>query len=217
MSFGHPVPSCTPHRRRRVSRSSAKSADAEPEPVLPDAVEKGIKCEIKDIFYVPVEKEPGKFQWVDERPSDTRKVSARQTKKERETYAIVSYNKREENDDEWATSYIQINNTKVHSALQKILEGYPGLTQHEMAKFSPPYLPFFHRWTEFSQFVDEEADLDVFHYLNLLQNMLRSRLEDTFACWSGVERTGHIAWKNLSLALNPGDLTVYTSGGHRCL
>ncbi|KAF2645917.1 P-loop containing nucleoside triphosphate hydrolase protein [Massarina eburnea CBS 473.64] len=206
-----------PRRTRR--RSTVVTDEDAPNmgPELADAVEKGIKCEIRDIFYTPVESELGKFQWVDEKPSDSGKVPAWQTRKEREAYAICKYNKRGEDDDEWGTSWIYINNGKVQSALKKVLEGYPGFTQHEMSKFMPPYLPFFHRWTEFTQYVDHESDEDVFHYLNLLRNMLLTQLEDTFTRGEEIERTGHVEWEHLDLALNPGDLAVYTSGGHRCV
>lgn len=152
---------------------------------------------------------------MDEKPLDGQSTPAWKTKKERETYAIISFNKRKDSDSDWSTSYVQINNSKVHTALEKILEGYPNLTQYELKIFQPPYLPFFHRWTEFTQYIEHESDEDTWHYLNLLRNMLLPRLDDTFTRWEEVEGTGHVAFNNLDLAFDPGDFAIRVCNGFR--
>jgi hypothetical protein len=185
---------------------------------LDEAVDKGIRCEIKEVFYVESEdpKEPGIFRWVDEKPIDIKDTKdAVQTHMERETYAILEYNIYDPVEKKWNTSHITINNPEIQSVLENVLEGYPGLTRYSLNNFSPQYLPFFHRWNEFTKHIEDEADEEAFHYLDLLRKMLLPSLDKTFEKWAVIKRTGHIEFKDLELAFNPGELAVYVLDGIR--
>ena len=96
-----------------------------------------------------------------------------------------------------------------------MLEGYPGLTQHGLQMFAPPFLPFFHRWDEFLKHIEEETDEKTRHYLILLREMLSKELEVTFLRWQEIQKTGHIAFQDLQLAFDPAQIAVYVLNGTR--
>ncbi|KAF2795057.1 P-loop containing nucleoside triphosphate hydrolase protein [Melanomma pulvis-pyrius CBS 109.77] len=189
--------------------------ESEKRATLPEAVEKGGICKIREVYHVPSEGDPDRFQWVDIKPLDADAASRFKTKKERETYAIVLYQKYHDQENEWKISEIQINTPKLQPCLEKVLEGFPGLTQHELKLFSPPYLPFFHRWNAFVEYVDAESDPKTKEYLELLWNILTPELEDTFRRRQQAQKTGHVAFSDLNLMFDPGDLAFRSSCGFR--
>jgi hypothetical protein len=73
-------------------------------------------------------------------------------------------------EEEWVTSRIKINNKKLLPVLEKVLKGYPNLTQHSLNEFSPPYLAFYHRWQEFLDVIDSESEQETREYLQLLRD-----------------------------------------------
>ncbi|KAL5400032.1 hypothetical protein PMIN06_001077 [Paraphaeosphaeria minitans] len=92
------------------------------------AEEKGFKCEIKEVFHVE-SKQPGIFCWEDEKPAYPEKTEdGRHEQWNRDTCAIVKSNIYDKVKKEWITSQIDIRNSEIKSALEKILEGYPGQT-----------------------------------------------------------------------------------------
>ena len=201
-------------RRRYVSGSEPPKEDAK-DTTLTEAVEKGSICDIREVYHVPVVGEPDKFQWVDEKPLDDDAASRFKTKQERETYAIVLYKKFHEKDNEWKTHELKINTTKLQPGLEKVLEGYPGLTQHELKTFTPPFLPFFHRWNAFFERVNAETDPTAKEYLQLLHDILIPELEDAFRRVDELQETRHVAFSDLNLIFEPGELAYRSSHGSR--
>lgn len=182
---------------------------------LNQAANKGVQCEIKDMFHVEW-KQPGLFRWEDEKPvypGEAEDVGHGEC--DRVKSAISKYNKYDRVKKEWFTWEISLHNSEIGSALKQVLEGYPGQTQHGLSIFTPPFLPFFHRWGDFANYIDNEADEHAFHYLDLLRKVLLPELEEVFDKWTTIKRTGHIEHKDLKLAFNPGELAVYVLDGIR--
>ncbi|KAH7116161.1 hypothetical protein B0J11DRAFT_593912 [Dendryphion nanum] len=186
----------------------------EQETELPVAVEKGGKCELKAVYHVPVKGKPNTFHWIDHVPTDYGiETDSTKTKQEREAYAILNYQKFDHEESRWDTSSIFINSTKIRTVLEKVLEGYPGLTQHELKTFSPPFLPFFHRWNTFLSSIENEKDELTLKHLNLLRETLEPRMQDTFRIGDEIEKTGHVAFDDLKLAFLPADTAFHSFNG----
>ncbi|KAI4670827.1 uncharacterized protein J4E88_009579 [Alternaria novae-zelandiae] len=172
---------------------------------LTEAVDTGTRCDYRDIYRVPTDEDPNRYHWVDEKPPVYGATGDRlQTKKAREAFAVNVYHRFDEVRDEWKIHEVRINSTLLHAALEKILEGYPGLTQHEMKSFAPPFLPFIHRWEAMLSFKDNvEPESETEQHLELLQEVLEPLLQDSFEKIRDVKMTGHVAFRDLSLVLIP--------------
>ncbi|KAF1937597.1 P-loop containing nucleoside triphosphate hydrolase protein [Clathrospora elynae] len=153
-----------------------------PPPVMPGHPQKGQRCNIKNVYRVPDEKNPNKYHWIDEKSLQYGLIDDKtKMKKTREAFAINVYHKLNEEDDEWYVHEVPINITLLHSALGKILEGYPGLTQHRLMSFAPPFLPFIHRWQALLSYENNlDAMSETKNHLQLLQQVLHPLLEESF-------------------------------------
>jgi hypothetical protein len=176
---------------------------------LAEAVEKGTRCYSKDIYRVPDEKDSEKFHWVDEKPLHYGVTGDKsKTKQAREAYAVNVYYKFDDEADDWVVHQVRINSTLLHSVLEKVLEGYPGVTQHDKT-FEPPFLPFIHRWQALLRYANglEEFSEAKLH-LDLLQHVLEPLLKESFDIIRDVEKTGHVAFNNLNLIYVPATLAL---------
>lgn len=181
-----------------------------PEDDLAEAVEKGKRCSHRDIYYVPTDQDPDRFHWVDEKPLHYGATGDKlRTKKTREAFAVNVYHRFNEKTDEWLIHEVRINSELLHTALEKILEGYPGLTQHEMKSFSPPFLPFIHRWQAMVSYKDHlDPDSETKRHLQLLQEVLEPLLKESFEKIEDVKKTGHVAFEDLNLVYIPAMIVL---------
>lgn len=177
---------------------------------LAEAVEKGERCDSKAIYYVKHPNDPNRFHWVDEKPLDFGVTTDKsKTRKMRETFAVNVLHIFDQDEDDWRVYELRLNNAVLHSALETILEGYPGLTKHELKSFSPPFLPFIHRWEAFLNYMDKlDTESSERTYLELLQGVLEPLLMDSFNTLRDVETTGHVAFKDLPLLYDPGTIAM---------
>jgi hypothetical protein len=177
---------------------------------LTEAVATGKRCEYQDIYRVPTDQDPNRYVWVDEKPLVYGATGDRlRTKKAREAFAVNVYHRFDEITDKWNIHEVRVNSTLLHTALEKILEGYPGLTQHEMKSFSPPFLPFIHRWEAMLSFMNEaDPESETKRHLELLQDVLEPLLKESFEKIRDAKTTGHVAFKDLNLILIPGTMVL---------
>ncbi|KAI4961701.1 hypothetical protein J4E86_000730 [Alternaria arbusti] len=177
---------------------------------LTEAVETGRRCDYRDIYRVPTDEDPNRYHWVDEKPPVYGATGDKlRTKKAREAFAVNVYHRFDEVLDEWKIHELRINSTLLHAALEKILEGYPGLTQHEMKSFAPPFLPFIHRWEAMLSFKDNvEPESETEQHLELLQDVLEPLLKESFDKIRDVKTTGHVAFQDLNLVLIPAMMVL---------
>jgi hypothetical protein len=177
---------------------------------LTEAVEKGRRCSHKDIYYVPTDQDPDRFHWVDEKPLYYGATGDKlRTKKTREAFAVNVYHRFDEKTDEWLIHEVRINSELLHTALEKILEGYPSLTQHEMKSFSPPFLPFIHRWEAMLSYKDRlDLEPETKHHLQLLQEVFEPLLKESFEKIEDVKKTGHVAFNDLNLVYIPAMMVL---------
>jgi hypothetical protein len=172
---------------------------------LTQAVEKGSRCEVKDVYRVPRADDPNKFSWTDEKPADFGNEVKGKTKKARETFAVNILHRFDDCSDEWEIHEVRVNSGKLQEALETVLEGYPGLTQHELNSFSPPYRPLVHRWRDMLVYTSQcEPDSDMFVHLRLFRRVLEPLLEKSFETADAIEKTGHVAFWDLPIAYVPG-------------
>jgi hypothetical protein len=172
---------------------------------LAHAVEKGSRCDTKDLYRLARPEDPTKFYWADEMPKDFGNVEKGKTKKAREAFAVNVLHKFDDDLDEWVVHEVRVNSAKVQKALEVVLEGYPKLTQHELKSFSSPYLPLIHRWNDLLAYIDGcEADSDMLEHLQLFRKVLEPLLEESFGKIEAVEKTRHVAFVDLPIAYIPG-------------
>ncbi|KAF1993265.1 P-loop containing nucleoside triphosphate hydrolase protein [Amniculicola lignicola CBS 123094] len=206
---------------------------------MTEEVSKGARCAIKDLYYTPVEGQTDRYQWVDTVPYNTSGESTK-TRKEREACAIIGYHKQDPLEYRWNMYGIQINSPNIKKALDIILEGYPGLTQHSLERFLPPFYPFFHRWDhlqayiatvsvqaqnappfepifypmdQLTSFISIEPNPETLQHLKLLLDVLASRMEGTFQRAHRIKETNHVAFEDLPLMFYPGELAVKSEDG----
>jgi hypothetical protein len=174
---------------------------------LDQAVEKGSRCDVKDVYRIPRPDDPTKFSWTDEKPADFGNAEKGKTKKARETFAVNILHRFNDDSDEWEIHEVRVNSSKLQEALETILEGYPGLTQHELNSFSPPYRPLVHRWRDMLAYTSQcEPNSDMFVHLRLFRRVLEPLLEKSFETVEAIEKTGHVAFFDLPLAYVPGTI-----------
>jgi hypothetical protein len=172
---------------------------------LLQAVEKGSRCDIKDLYRLPRTDDPRKFYWADEMPKDFGNDEIGKTKKAREAFAVNILHRFDDELDEWVVHEVRVNSAKVQKVLEVVLEGYPKLTQHELKSFSPPYLPLVHRWKGLVEYADRcEPGSDMFEHLQLFRRALEPLLEESFGKVDAIEKTGHVAFFDLPIAYIPG-------------
>jgi hypothetical protein len=167
------------------------------------------------MYHVPVAGHSDTFHWAETRPAGMDLGEKWKTKKEREAYAIVQFHKHDDSENEWMTNSIQINSAKVQRVLEKVLEGYPGLTRHELDAFSLPFHSFLHRWETFSDQVEREKDEETRAHLELLRDTLAPRLLDNLTRAEEARKTGHVAWLDLPLVFTPEETAVGSPDGFR--
>ncbi|KAH9874750.1 hypothetical protein IAQ61_003940 [Plenodomus lingam] len=221
MPYATPPPQ-PPRRRRQRTRNNANCGNdsdgsnvlAEDDNLyqedLDEAVLKGERCDSKDMFRVPRADDPEKFHWVEEQPLQYGSTTEPgKTKKAREAFAVNVYRKYNEIKEEWYASELRLNSTLLHSVLETVLEGYPGLTQHELKSFSPPFLPFLHRWDALQGVIhDLPADSERQRHTILLKQTLQELLKEAFSTLANTANTGHIAFEDLQLLYTPGTIVV---------
>ncbi|ORY04653.1 P-loop containing nucleoside triphosphate hydrolase protein [Clohesyomyces aquaticus] len=201
----------------RVKRSQHRSflRDGLGTESLDDAVDKGNICEVKNLYHVPVAGHSNTFHWAETLPVGMGLGDKWKTKKEREAFAIVQFYKHDDSEKQWITNSIQINSAKVQRVLEKVLEGYPGLTQHELDAFSVPFHPFVHRWETFNEKIEREKDKETRAHLELLRDALAPRLLDNLTRADEARSTGHVAWLDLPLVFKPEETAVGSPNGFR--
>jgi len=214
MPYGAPPPNPHAGRNRRPRRRKAANhsdddftivdSDQGGEEDLTQAVEKGSRCDSKELYFVPRDDESGKFNLVEEKPANFGDDEPGKTKKAREAYAVNVLYRFDEDKEEWSVSELRVNSVKLHAALETILEGYPGLTQHELKAFAPPFLPFVHRWQDMLAHTETvDKDSDTYEHLVLLRNVLEPLLKKSFETIDDIKKTGHVAFMDLPLLYVP--------------
>ena len=102
---------------------------------------------------------------------------------------------------------LQVNNPSLRSLLAKVLEGYPGLTEHYLEAFPAPFLPFVHRWQDIKNIeATQSLEGEATKYWRLLIQNLERALQDSFKALEAIKTTNHVAFQELCLIFNPGTI-----------
>lgn len=100
---------------------------------------------------------------------------------------------------------ILINSPELKTVLDKVFEGYPGVTcVLQRLVFDAPFAPFVHRWPEFSEAVKKERDPVAKEHLDLLHGLLREELQDTIKALEDYLVHGVMTFENLWALFHPG-------------
>ncbi|KAH7395314.1 P-loop containing nucleoside triphosphate hydrolase protein [Phaeosphaeria sp. MPI-PUGE-AT-0046c] len=171
---------------------AAESSGGPEKDSLAQAVEKGSCCDIKDLYRLPRADDPKKFYWADDKPKDFGNEEKGKTKKAREAFAVNILHKFNDDKDEWEIHEVRVNSARLQKALETILEGYPGLTQHELKSFSPLFRPLVHQWQIMLDYTDKcEPGTEMFDHLQLFRKVLEPLLEKSFETVDSIQKTGH--------------------------
>jgi hypothetical protein len=86
---------------------------------LAQAVEKGSRCDTKDLYHLARPEDPRKFYWADEMPKDFGNVEKGKTKKAREAFAVNILHKFNDDLDEWIVHEVRVNTRSGFGGLPK--------------------------------------------------------------------------------------------------
>ncbi|KAE8318773.1 P-loop containing nucleoside triphosphate hydrolase protein [Aspergillus transmontanensis] len=99
--------------------------------------------------------------------------------------------------------------------LVKVFKDYPGLTMTlKRVEFKPPFMPFVHRWEEFSNARDEVKDPMTKSVVDLLYNILEEELRETITRRKDLILNGVVTHDMLWAIFEPGVNVYCIHGDH---
>jgi len=157
-----------------------------PEPINawasgPEPAGTGIKCAVKNLYEGP-ESQPGCITWLDTCPAgpEDKPVESMETA----SYALLVRNMKSRDNSKklWMIGSIVVQSPFLKSALNPVLDGYPGITTGlRRLEFSAPFQPFMHRWDKLANVTEEEQNPETKEHLELFYWTLYGELKDTIA------------------------------------
>jgi hypothetical protein len=150
--------------------------------------------------------------WDDEKPFDHDNAELRELEeKKRQRYAILRRQTRHGRGT-WKTHSLVINSKTIRERLVTVFSDYPSVDPHAVElSFTPPFLPFVHRWEQLMQLRKEEKDELALEHLTLLIDTLGPETELSFRSLQNIENTGYVAFEDLELVYVLGETIVQIS------
>lgn len=145
----------------------------------------------------------GKSTWVDKYPDDLEEAAENA---ETARYALLIRNKKCYD----GRKKLQIDSIIVQSPLLKailgtVLRNYPGITTSlDRLTFQAPFEPFVHRWSQFSEAVHTEEDLETKAHLDLFYKTLKLELTDAIKARDDFILNGVITYDTCWMIFEPG-------------
>jgi hypothetical protein len=150
--------------------------------------------------------------WDDEKPVDHDDAHLRELEeKKRQRYAVLRRQTRHGRGT-WKTHSLVINSKIIRERLITLFSDYPSIDPHAVElSFTPPFLPFVHRWEQLMLLQKEEKSELALEHLTLLIDTLGPETEKSFKSLQNIETTGYVAFENLELVYVSGETIVQTS------
>ena len=113
---------------------------------------------------------------------------------------------------------VAIQSPLIKSALQEVLESYPGVTPEiENMSFDAPFEPLFHRWDALQKVCKDHRSTDTRKHTKILRDALEPEFEPHFKTVMDCRKYGAITFKTLWTIFQPGELLYSTDGGEECV
>lgn len=111
------------------------------------------------------------------------------------------------------TCTILIQSDALKSFLAGFLSDYPGVEiWAPVLNFTPPFLPFLHRWESFVEKEKTVTDETLRTQVQYLMGTLERELEGSFKALHGLNKTGYIDYKNILIPFTKGEIVLRSDG-----
>ncbi|KUJ17445.1 P-loop containing nucleoside triphosphate hydrolase protein [Mollisia scopiformis] len=186
---------------------NTKAEDISAKEEEPEEVTKvGMECGLKNLYQK--EDDRGRHTWTDKYPDDLDEAAENEMTAR---YAILVRNKKSfDSRKKLEIDSIVVQSPLLKNVLTKVLKDYPGVTPTlKRLIFQAPFNPFVHRWTEFTNALDQQEDEETKKHLELLYKTLEAELKDTIAAKNDYIKNKVITFEHLWTIFQPG-ATLYT-------
>ncbi|KAE8422931.1 hypothetical protein BDV36DRAFT_244333 [Aspergillus pseudocaelatus] len=185
---------------------------SDPESQLVNYAPTGSICEVHNLYESKPDKR-GRTSWTKEYPDDL-SVPAEDT--ESGQYALLVRNvKCYDGRKPLQIHSIVVQSTLLKEFLAKVFKNYPGLTMTlKRVEFKPPFMPFVHRWEEFSNARDEVKDPKTKSVVDLLYSILEEELRETITRRKDLILNGVVTHDLLWTIFEPGVHVYCIYGDH---
>lgn len=162
----------------------------------------GMISDVKNLYQTKPDAR-GKSTWVDKYPDDLEEAAENA---ETARYPLLIRNKKCYD----GRKKLQIDSIVVQSPLLKVILGtvlkdYPGITTSlDRLTFQAPFEPFVHRWSQFSEAVRTEEDLETKAHLDLFYKTLEHELTDAIKARDDFILNGVITYDTCWMIFEPG-------------
>ncbi|KAE8140275.1 P-loop containing nucleoside triphosphate hydrolase protein [Aspergillus pseudotamarii] len=201
--------SCSEEEATR-ERGAPTTTDPESQPV--NYAPTGSICEVHNLYESKPDKR-GRTTWTKEYPDDLT-VPAEDT--ESGQYALLVRNvKCYDGRKPLQIHSIVVQSKLLKEFLAKVFKNYPGLTMTlKRVEFKPPFMPFVHRWEEFSKAREEVKDPKTKSVVDLLYNILEGELCETITRRKDLILNGVVTHDLLWTIFEPGVHVYCIYGDH---
>ena len=179
-------------------------------PPLEEAVRKGSHCYSMYLHRRSNKNNPARFYWqLSEGPEIKSLDPSEMTKNALEACAIRWHliETKDENKALLEFESFFVNSSLLQISLAKVLEGYPGLTKHNLDSFARPFLPFVHHWQELNDLeATQDLENEAKKHLQLLLRSLTPALRNSFDTLRTIGNTNHVAFEDLCLIFVPATI-----------
>ena len=156
----------------------------------------GLSDSVKKLYEGPP-RCPCCINWVEDYP-DNVKECFENTAEAKEHALLVRVKKNHAGQNPTTIDSIVIQSPLLKTALQRILDKYPGLSpQLDHLVFEAPFECFFHRWSLLEAALNTEANEKTHKHLSLLHAVLAEELKDTLSQYQDLTSHGVIRFRDL--------------------
>ena len=171
----------------------------------------GMMADVKNLYQSKPDNR-GKTSWVEKYPDDLEKATENA---ESAHFALLVRNKKCYD----GRRSLEIDSLIVQSPLLKVALGrvfcdYPGITTSlDRLKFSTPFHPFVHRWSNLENELQNESDPTTKAHLALFRSVLGAELEHTLKTRADFISNGVITYESCWMLFEPGTLVFTIQDG----
>lgn len=156
------------------------------------------------------------INWVEEYPDDLR-MEIEQQEQSKQKALVVRMRKNHKEGKSLVLDSVLVQSKSLKATLARVFEGYEGITPNlKKLVFRAPFHPFYYRWNNFTQILDDEKknDPEAASYSLLLYNVLDAELRDIRGEVADLLDNDVITYELLWSLFEPGDRVIAKVGSH---
>ena len=197
------------------SRSSSPSRHRSPSKDV--YVEAGMSCEAKSLYEGP-KKCICCINWVGKTAEEIEEAKELTRNPHGGSALLIRKRNGHGGEEPFVLHSIVIQSPLIKEALQKVLEGYPGvMPELDDLSFDAPFEPLFHRWDELTQAARDETSTETRKHLKILCETLEPEFEKSRKTLRECRMHGVITFESLWVIFKPGDLIYSNVDGQECV